>query len=103
MPTVKATVDSVAWLFASLRAYRADGGVLDLGDLVPDGGDTVKPPPGAWLFAYDGTPNTITLSAEKFEAYVTGVASFGVFVTLQDYFVEGLVPIQALGNDFFVY
>jgi ribonuclease R len=38
-----------------------------------------------------------------FDAYVTGVASFGVFVTLKDYFVEGLVPISALGNDFFVY
>ncbi len=39
----------------------------------------------------------------EFDAYVTGVASFGVFVTLKDYFVEGLVPISALGNDFFVY
>jgi hypothetical protein len=39
----------------------------------------------------------------EFDAYVTGVASFGVFVTLKDYFVEGLVPITALGNDFFVY
>ncbi|HEX4439599.1 MAG TPA: ribonuclease R [Thermoanaerobaculia bacterium] len=38
-----------------------------------------------------------------FDAFVTGVASFGVFVTLQDFFVEGLVPIQTLGNDFFVY
>jgi ribonuclease R len=41
--------------------------------------------------------------ARDFDAYVTGVASFGVFVTLKDYFVEGLVPISALGNDFFVY
>jgi len=39
----------------------------------------------------------------EFDAYATGVASFGVFVTLKDYFVEGLVPIAALGNDFFVY
>ena len=39
----------------------------------------------------------------EFDAYVTGVASFGVFVTLKDYFVEGLVPMSALGNDFFVY
>jgi ribonuclease R len=38
-----------------------------------------------------------------FDAFVTGVAGFGVFVTLQDFFVEGLVPISALGNDFFVY
>ncbi len=39
----------------------------------------------------------------EFDAFVTGVASFGVFVTLRDYFVEGLVPISALGEDFFVY
>jgi len=39
----------------------------------------------------------------SFDAYVTGVASFGVFVTLKDFFVEGLVPVSALGEDFFVY
>ena len=39
----------------------------------------------------------------EFDAYVTGVTSFGVFVMLKDFFVEGLVPISALGNDFFVY
>ena len=39
----------------------------------------------------------------EFDATVTGVAAFGVFVTLADFFVEGLVPISALGNDFFVY
>jgi ribonuclease R len=38
-----------------------------------------------------------------FDAFVTGVASFGVFVTLKDYFVEGLVPVSGLGDDFFVY
>jgi hypothetical protein len=39
----------------------------------------------------------------EFDAFVTGVAAFGVFVTLKDFFVEGLVPISALGEDFFVY
>jgi len=39
----------------------------------------------------------------EFDAFVTGVAGFGVFVTLKDFFVEGLVPISALGEDFFVY
>jgi ribonuclease R len=39
----------------------------------------------------------------EFDAYVTGVAAFGVFVTLKDFFVEGLVPVSALGDDFFVY
>jgi ribonuclease R len=38
-----------------------------------------------------------------FDAFVTGAASFGVFVTLKDFFVEGLVPMSALGEDFFVY
>ena len=39
----------------------------------------------------------------EFDAFVTGVAAFGAFVTLRDFFVEGLVPVSALGNDFFVY
>jgi ribonuclease R len=39
----------------------------------------------------------------EFDAFVTGVASFGLFVTLKDFFVEGLVPISALDPDFFVY
>jgi ribonuclease R len=39
----------------------------------------------------------------EFDAFVTGVAAFGLFVTLQDFFVEGLVPVSALGGDFFVY
>jgi ribonuclease R len=39
----------------------------------------------------------------EFDAFVTGVAAFGVFVTLKEYFVEGLVPISGLGNDFYVY
>ncbi|MGH9369381.1 MAG: ribonuclease R, partial [Thermoanaerobaculia bacterium] len=38
-----------------------------------------------------------------FDAFVTGVTSFGAFVTLKDFFVEGLVPVSALGEDFFVY
>jgi ribonuclease R len=37
-----------------------------------------------------------------FDAFVTGVTSFGVFVMLKDFFVEGLVPMSALGEDFFV-
>ena len=34
----------------------------------------------------------------EFDAYVTGVASFGAFVTLKEYFVEGLVPISIAGE-----
>jgi ribonuclease R len=39
----------------------------------------------------------------EFDAFVTGVTSFGVFVTLRDFFVEGLVPMSSLGDDFYVY
>jgi ribonuclease R len=39
----------------------------------------------------------------EFDAWVTGVASFGLFVTLKDFFVEGLIPVALLGEDFFVY
>ena len=39
----------------------------------------------------------------EFDAFVTGVTSFGLFVMLKDFFVEGLVPVSALGDDFYVY
>jgi ribonuclease R len=38
-----------------------------------------------------------------FDAYVTGVTSFGLFVMLRDFFVEGLVPMSSLPEDFYVY
>ena len=38
---------------------------------------------------------------EAFDATVTGVAAFGVFVTLDDVFVEGLVHVSALGAEYF--
>ena len=38
---------------------------------------------------------------EAFDATITGVAAFGVFVTLDDMFVEGLVHVSALGSDYF--
>ncbi|HMA17746.1 MAG TPA: RNB domain-containing ribonuclease, partial [Thermoanaerobaculia bacterium] len=39
----------------------------------------------------------------EFDAYVTGVTSFGVFVMLRDFFVEGLVPVSSLPDDFYVF
>jgi ribonuclease R len=36
-----------------------------------------------------------------FGGVITGVAPFGVFVTLDDYFVDGLVHISELGRDYF--
>ena len=38
---------------------------------------------------------------EEFDATITGVAAFGVFVTLDAVFVEGLVHVSALGSDYF--
>lgn len=40
---------------------------------------------------------------ELFDGYVSGVQPFGVFVELKDYFVEGLVHISSLGDDFYQY
>ncbi len=40
---------------------------------------------------------------EEFAATVSGVLAFGVFVELERYFVEGLVPIAALTDDFYEY
>ena len=38
---------------------------------------------------------------EEFEGRVTGVTGFGIFVTLDEYFVDGLVHISELGRDYF--
>ena len=38
---------------------------------------------------------------EVFDGTITGVTAFGVFVTLDDVFVEGLVHVSALGSDYF--
>jgi ribonuclease R len=38
---------------------------------------------------------------ESFDARVTGVTRFGLFVRLADLGAEGLIPIRALGGDYF--
>jgi ribonuclease R len=40
---------------------------------------------------------------KTFSGTITGVAPFGLFVTLDDYFVDGLVHISELGRDYFQY
>lgn len=40
---------------------------------------------------------------EQFAGRVTGVAPFGVFVTLQDLYVDGLVHVSELGSEYFQY
>lgn len=37
---------------------------------------------------------------EKFTGTVTGVMAFGLFVMLNEFFVQGLVPIASIGGDF---
>ena len=40
---------------------------------------------------------------EEFDAVVTTVTSFGLFVTLTSLFIDGLIHISHLGEDYFVY
>ena len=40
---------------------------------------------------------------DSFEAYVTGVHSYGMFVELEPYFVEGLVHVSSLEDDYYHY
>jgi ribonuclease R len=42
-------------------------------------------------------------TGESFSGRVTGVHPFGLFVQLSDYFVDGLVPIRSMADDFYVY
>jgi ribonuclease R len=38
---------------------------------------------------------------DEFEAYVTGVAAFGLFVELVEHFVEGLVHVTTMADDYY--
>ncbi|GLI36624.1 ribonuclease R [Geobacter hydrogenophilus] len=40
---------------------------------------------------------------EEFDGYITGVTSFGLFVELAEIFVEGMVHISTMGDDFYRY
>jgi len=40
-------------------------------------------------------------TGEEFDGVITAVTPFGIFVELQDLFVDGLVHISSLGNDYF--
>jgi ribonuclease R len=40
---------------------------------------------------------------EEIDGIITGVTSFGIFVELSDVYVDGLVHVTALGNDYFHY
>src|SRR5262249_47594456 len=38
---------------------------------------------------------------DEFEGYVTGVASFGLFIELVEHFVEGLVHVSTMADDYY--
>jgi ribonuclease R len=40
---------------------------------------------------------------QEFEGVITGVMAFGLFVELQEFFVQGLVPISSIGGDYWSY
>jgi len=40
---------------------------------------------------------------EVFEGVITGVTGFGLFVELRDIYVEGLVPIHSLSDDYYLF
>ena len=40
---------------------------------------------------------------ERFSGVVSGCGSFGVFVTLDETFAEGLIPVRTLGNEWFAF
>lgn len=53
----------------------------------------------AWLKCYFMKERV----GEAYSGTVTGVAPFGIFVTLDDLFVEGLVHVSELGTEYFKY
>ncbi len=53
----------------------------------------------AWLKCYFMQDHV----GDEFEGTVSGVAGFGVFVTLDELFIDGLVHISDLGSDYFQY
>jgi ribonuclease R len=38
---------------------------------------------------------------DEFEGYVTGVAAFGLFVELVEHFVEGMVHVSTMADDYY--
>ncbi|HTS51992.1 MAG TPA: ribonuclease R [Burkholderiales bacterium] len=53
----------------------------------------------AWLKAYYMRDRV----GERFAGTISGVAAFGVFVALDEVYVEGMVHVSELGNDYFNY
>jgi ribonuclease R len=90
------------------RAIKAvlDGGVYEPGDWAALGqhcseterrADEATRDVEAWLKAYYMRDRI----GENFIGTISGVTGFGVFVTLDEVYVEGLVHISELGNDYY--
>ncbi len=90
------------------RAIKAAlaGGTYDPGDWVALGlhcsmterrADEATRDVQAWLKSYYMRDRV----GEEFAGSVSAVTSFGIFVALDDVYVEGLVHISELGNDYF--
>lgn len=53
----------------------------------------------AWLKCYFMTDHV----GEVFSGKITGVAAFGIFITLDTLYVEGMVHVSELGSDYFIF
>lgn len=42
-------------------------------------------------------------TGETFSGFITGVTAFGIFVELEDMFVEGLVHVNSMKDDYYIY
>jgi ribonuclease R len=82
------------------------GGTYDPGDWVALGlhcsmterrADEATRDVQAWLKSYYMRDRV----GDEFEGSISAVTSFGIFVALDDVYVEGLVHISELGNDYF--
>jgi ribonuclease R len=90
------------------RAIKAvlAGGVYDAGDwfalaahcsMTERRADEATRDVTAWLKCYYMRDRV----NEEFDGSITGVTGFGVFVALDDIYVEGLVHVSELGNDYY--
>jgi ribonuclease R len=40
---------------------------------------------------------------EKFQAVISGVTPFGLFIELTDYFISGAIPVQEMRDDYYIH
>jgi ribonuclease R len=103
--------------YADLLVHRALIAALRLGEGGLAGGADDWPELGAWLSRCERQAMEAERTARNrfialllaeriggaFDATVTGVQRFGLFVQLTDTLAEGLVPVAVIGHEFFVH